>query len=130
MDHLPEPNGGAEVMSTENANASLTDFITEQTVDSESLREQALDGGARYRSPPTTQASDAGEDLATSKHECETCGSTVAPAYHRGNSDNDGVLWHCLNCEHINQTDMKNGAGAKPDYTARIPDHGTRGGGL
>ncbi len=118
-------------MSTENAR--LTDFHTstrEKTPDIETEREKALKGGARYRNPITTREADAGEDLATSKHECENCGRTVTPTYHRGNSDNNGVLHHCKWCPTINQTDMKNGAGAKPDYEARISDHHTRTGGV
>lgn len=95
----------------------------------EAKRNQATGDEARYRSPITTPKAEAGEDLATSKHECENCGHTVTPTYHRGNSDNAGTLHHCKWCPSVNQTDMKNGAGAKPDYSARISDHHTRTGG-
>ena len=121
-------------MSQATQNASLRDYLHTETetvdVDTEALREQALEGGARYRSPITTTREDAGEDLATSQHDCQNCGSTVTRNYHRCNSDNQGILWHCINCPTVNQSDMKNGAGAKPDFEARISNHQSRTGGL
>lgn len=88
----------------------------------EQMSKEALEGGARYRSPITTDASDAGDDLSRDAHGCQNCGASVTAGYHRTNSDNDGVLWHCLEC--VTQSDMKNGAGAKPDFVGRCENTG------
>lgn len=94
-------------------------------------REQALDGGARYRSPPTADPEDAGENLAYDKDCCQNCGRTVRDWYRRAQGDNNGVLWHCGGEDGCTtQSAMKNGAGAMPDYERRCENTGTLGGGL
>ena len=119
-------------MSTQGVQQDLTEAFQhvedQRQARAQELREQALEGGARYRSPPTTNRSEAGEDLNTDKHTCQNCGSTVTPTYHRAQSDNDGVLWHCGTC--TTASAMKNGAGALPDYERRCENTGHLGGGL
>lgn len=54
-------------------------------------------------------------DTKVSNHRsCNRCGSHVPPAFRRTHGTNDGELFACLNCAHIE--DLRQGAGSNPEY--------------
>lgn len=85
----------------------------------EQAREQALEGGARYRNEPTTSHEDAGTQLDDDHTTCQ-CGATVTQSYYQFHCDSEGVLHHCQHC--TTASAMKSGAGAMPDYERRVND--------
>lgn len=77
-------------------------------------RENALVGGAVYRSPPTTPIDDAGDNLSYDKKRCQHCGEHVDDQTRDCFGDNNDILWHCFNC--TTATAMKERAGVDPDH--------------
>jgi len=47
---------------------------------------------------------------------CQGCGTPISERRRRQLGDNDDIVWHCLDCQGVQKSDLSNGAGAMPDY--------------
>lgn len=87
-----------------------TDWQPEPPAEDRQLR---ADGGTvRPQWTPTADADG---------HRCQNCGTQVTRQFARvfGDAETD-TLWHCPDCEDICYRDLKQGAGARPDYDPAV----------
>lgn len=106
-------------MSTDTTLDAFLDVQQEQDIDKRELRAEALEGGARYRSPPTTTVDDVTDDVGDETN-CQCCGESVTLRFRRTFGDNDNVAWGCFDCHTASA--IKRGAAKDEDCDGEIAD--------
>jgi len=106
--------------------ASYAERLEEIQQQAREQRQQALDGGARYRGTthPSSHQRNRKPDHPEPADRCQCCGSYVTKKYRRQFGDRHGLVWHCHpgckqtpDCPDITASNMKrDNAGIKPRF--------------